>query len=151
MKSAARSSTATRKLVAHVNSARGFFAVVGVGACSGLQSMTPPLEQRRPTKENRLFRQKKSHDRGKNKGNSKPYSRRPSPAKSRQTSRGGVAHGPRVPVKSGQSMLCRQMGHCARDCPNGGSRDENHTNLKRAFGSFVGVVHDQSTTLITKP
>ena len=37
-----------------------------------------------------------------------------------------------------------------KNCPNRGSCDENQTHLKRAFGSFIGV-HDQSTTLITKP
>ena len=57
----------------------------------------------------------------------------------------------RAPVKSVQSLLCRQTRHFARDCPNRGSRDANHSHLKRAFGSFAGMVHDQSTTLITKP
>ena len=45
----------------------------------------------------------------------------------------------------------RKMGHFARDCPNRGSRDEHHAHLKRSFGSFVGMVHDQSTTVTTKP
>ena len=74
---------------------------------------------------------------------------------SRQTSSGpmsgGVAQGRRVPVKSGQCLLCRQMGHFARDCPNRGSRDDSHSHLQRAVGSFVGMVHGQSTIRITKP
>ena len=49
------------------------------------------------------------------------------------------------------SACCRQMSDFARDCPSRGSRDENHSHLKRALGSFVGMVHDQSTTPITKP
>ena len=60
-------------------------------------------------------------------------------------------HGPRSPVTTGQCLLCRQMSHFARDCPNRGSRDENQTRLKSVFGSFVAMVHDRSMTLITKP
>ena len=60
-------------------------------------------------------------------------------------------HGPRSPVTTGQCLLCRQMSHFARDCPNRGSRDENQTLLKSVFGSFVAMVHDRSMTLITKP
>ena len=60
-------------------------------------------------------------------------------------------HGPRAPVTTGQCLLCRQMSHFARDCPNRGSRDENQTLLISVFGSFVAMVHDRSMTLITKP
>ena len=91
---------------------------------------------------------------GQGKGKGKPAPRRPSPAKSRQTSsgpmRGRVAHGERAPIKSRQCLLCRQMGHFDRDRPNRGSRDENHSNLKHVFGSFAGMVRDWSATLITK-
>ena len=57
----------------------------------------------------------------------------------------------RQELYTGQCMLCRQMSDFARDCPSRGSLDENHSHLKRAFGSVVGMVRDQSTTLITKP
>ena len=50
-------------------------------------------------------------------------SRRPSPAKSRVTltgaAKGGPSHGTRI--QPGQCLLCRQMGHLARDCPNRGT------------------------------
>ena len=36
--------------------------------------------------------------------------------------RGRNAHGPRSPLKSGQCLWCRQMGHSARDSQNRGSR-----------------------------
>ena len=35
------------------------------------------------------------------------------------------------------------MGHLARDCPNRGTRDDSGINLKRAFGSFVGMTGDR--------
>ena len=46
------------------------------------------------------------------------------------------------------------MGHLARDCPNGGTRDDSGINLKRAFGSFVGMTGDKdvsSLVLTTTP
>ena len=48
-------------------------------------------------------------------------------------------------------LVVSQVSDFARDCPSRGSRDENHSHVKRALCSFVGMVHDQSTTLITKP
>ena len=50
------------------------------------------------------------------------------------------------------SAGCRQTGHFARDCLNRGSRDESHSHVERVFRQFfLEMVHDQSTTLITKP
>ena len=46
------------------------------------------------------------------------------------------------------------MGHLARDCPNRGTRDDSGINLKRAFGSFVGMTGDKdvsSLVLTTTP
>ena len=96
--------------------------------------------------------------RGRGLGKGKPPrdSRRPSPAKSRVTStgaaKGGPAHGTRI--QPGQCLLCRQMGHLARDCPNRGTRDDSGINLKRAFGSIVGMTGDRdvsSLVLTTTP
>ena len=67
--------------------------------------------------------------------------------------KGGLAqHGTRI--QPGQCLLCRQMGHLARDCPNRGTRDDSGINLKRAFGSFVGMTGDRdvsSPVLTTTP
>ena len=38
------------------------------------------------------------------------------------------------------------MGHLARDCPNRGTRDDSGINLKRAFGSFVGMTGDRDVS-----
>ena len=46
----------------------------------------------------------------------------------------------------GQCLLCRQMGHLARDCPNRGTRDDSGINLKRAFGSFVVMTGDRDVS-----
>ena len=99
-----------------------------------------------------------SEGRGRGLGEGKPPrdSPRPSPAKSRVTStgaaKGGPAHGTRI--QPGQCLLCRQMGHLARDCPNRGTRDDSGINLKRASGSFVGITGDKdvsSLVLTTTP
>ena len=90
----------------------------------------------------------KGRGRGLGKGKPPRDSRRPSPAKSRVTSTGaakeGPAHGTRI--QPGQCLLCRQMGHLARDCPNRGTRDDSGINLKRAFGSFVGMTADRDVS-----
>ena len=82
-------------------------------------------------------------------------SRRPAPAKSRMTStgtaKGGQAHGTRAHLQPGHCLLCRQIGHLARDCPNRGMRDDSGINLKRAFGSFVGMAGDASSLVFTRP
>ena len=38
------------------------------------------------------------------------------------------------------------MGHLARGCPNRGTRDDSGINLKRAFGSFVGMTGDRDVS-----
>ena len=38
------------------------------------------------------------------------------------------------------------MGHLAQDCPNRGTRDDSGINLKRAFGSFVGMTRDRDVS-----
>ena len=90
----------------------------------------------------------KGRGRGLGKGKPPRDSRRPSPAKSRVTStgaaKGGPAHGPRI--QTGQCLLCRRLGHLARDCPNRGTRDDSGINLKRAFGSFVGMTGDKDVS-----
>ena len=66
--------------------------------------------------------------------------------------KGGPAHGTRI--QPGQCLLCRQVGHLARDCPNRGTRDDSEINLKRAFGSFVVMTGDKdvsSLVLTTTP
>ena len=42
------------------------------------------------------------------------------------------------------------MGHLARDCPNRGMRDDSGINLKRAFGSFVGMTGDVPSLVFTR-
>ena len=64
--------------------------------------------------------------------------------------KGGPAHGTRAHLQPGQCLLCRQMGHLARDCPNRGMRDDSGINLKRAFGSFVGMTGDVSSLVFTR-
>ena len=90
----------------------------------------------------------KGRRRGLGKGKPSRDSRRPSPAKSRVTStgaaKGGPAHGTRI--KPSQCLLCRQMGHLARDCPNRGTRDDCGINLKRPFCSFVGMTGDRDVS-----
>ena len=105
----------------------------------------------------------KGRGRGYGKGKSPRDSRRPAPSKSRLTStgpaKGGPVHGTRAHLQPGQCLFCRQMGHMAQDCPNRGMRDDSGINLKRVFGSFVGMTgkvsslffyeagyHDDSTT-----
>ena len=63
---------------------------------------------------------------------------------------GGPAHGTRAHLQPGQCLLCRQMGHLARDCPNRGMRDDSGIHLKRAFGRFVGMTGDASSLVFTR-
>ena len=58
--------------------------------------------------------------------------------------KGGPVHGTRIQL--GQCLLCRQMGHLAWDCPNRGTRDDSGINLKRAFGSSVGMTGDRDVS-----
>ena len=146
MRNATRTFMEAKDLVSRVKHARGYFPVVDVGAFDGFQTITP--------RGSRQTGAGKGASTGKNSQASN--SRRPSPAKSRVTStgaaKGGPAHGTRI--QPGQCLLCRQMRHLARDCPNRGTRDDSGINLKRAFGSFVGMTGDRdvsSLVLTTTP
>ena len=79
MKSAARSFMDTKKLVAHVNAARGLFEVVGVGAFDALQSTTPRASAatKAPSK-GKSTSPSKSQWSCEGKSEDKPDSRRPS-------------------------------------------------------------------------
>ena len=144
MKNATRTFMEAKDLDSRVKHARGYFPVVGVGAFDGFQTMTP--------RGSRQTGSGKGANTGMNSQTGKGVprdSRRPSPAKSRVTltgtARGGPTHGTRI--QPGQCLLCRQMGHLARDCPNRGTRDDSGINLKRAFGSFVGMTGDRDVSL----
>ena len=141
---------ATRTFMeAKVTHARGYFPVVGVGAFDGFQTITPRGSRQtgagKSTSTGMNSQAGKGRGRGLGKGKPPRASRRPSPAKSRVTStgaaKGGPAHGTRI--QPDQCLLCRQMGHLARDCPNRGTRDDSGINLKRAFGSFVVMPGDK--------
>ena len=134
--------------------------MVGVGAFDGFQTITPRGSRQtgagRGANTGMNNQTSKGRGRGLGKGKRSRDSRRPSPAKSRVTStgaaKGGPAHGTRI--QPGQCLLCRQMGHLTRDCPNRGTRDDSGINLKRAFGSFVGMTRDRdvsSPVLTTTP
>ena len=153
MKNATRTFMEAKDLVSRVKHARGYFPVVGVGAFDGFQTITP-RGSRQPGSgkgANTGMNSQTGKGRGRGLGKGKPPrdSRRPSPAKSRVTlagtAKGGPAHGTRI--QPGQCLLCRQMGHLARDCPNRGTRDDSGINLKRAFGSFVGMTGDRDVSL----
>ena len=153
MKNATRTFMEAKDLVSRVKHARGYFPVVGVGAFDGFQTITP-RGSRQPGSgkgANSGMNSQTGKGRGRGLGKGKPPrdSRRPSPAKSRVTltgtAKGGPPHGTRI--QPGQCLLCRQMGHLARDCPNRGTRDDSGINLKRAFGSFVGMTGDRDVSL----
>ena len=153
MRNATRTFMEAKDLVSRVKHARGYFPVVGVGAFDGFQTITP-RGSRQPGSgkgANTGMNSQTGKGRGRGLGKGKPPrdSRRPSPAKSRVTStgtaKGGPTHGTRI--QPDQCLLCREMGHLARDCPNRGTRDDSGINLKRAFGSFVGMTGDRDVSL----
>ena len=152
MKNATRTFVEAKDLVSRVKHARGYFRVVGVGAFDGFQTITPRGSRQTGAGKGASTginsQTSKGRGRGLGKGKLPRDSRRPSPAKSRVTStgaaKGGPAHGTRI--QPGQCLLCRQMGHLARDCPNRGTRDDSGINLKRAFGSFVGMTGDKDVS-----
>ena len=82
--------------------------------------------------------------RGTGKGEGKPDSRRPSLAKSRQTSSGPMKRGCCV-ARDAVMVISRQIVQITDHV----TKITHISNVR--FGSFVGLVHDQSTTLITKP
>ena len=153
MKNATRTFMEAKDLVSRVKHARGYFPVVGVGAFDGFQTTTPRGSRQagsgKGASTGMNSQTGKGRGRGLGKGKPPRDSRRPSPAKSRVTlteaAKGGPTHGTRI--QPGQCLLCRQMGHLARDCPNRGTRDDYGINLKRAFGSFVEMTGDRDVSL----
>ena len=139
MKNATRTFVEAKDLVSRVKHARGYFLVVGVGAFDGFQTVTPRGSRQagsgKGASTGMNSQTGKGRGRGLGKGKPPRDCRRPSPAKSRVTltgaANGGPTHGTRI--QPGQCLLCRQMGHLARDCPNRGTRDDSGINLKRAF------------------
>ena len=144
MKNATRTFMEAKDLVSRVKHARGYFPVVGVGAFDGFQTMTPRGSRQTGSGKgaNTGMNSQTGKGRGRGVGKGKPPrdSRRPSPAKSRVTltgtAKGGPTHGTRV--QPGQCLLCRQMGHLARDCPNRGTRDDSGINLQTCFWQLCG-------------
>ena len=116
MKNATRTFMEAKDLVFRIKHARGHFAVVGVGAFDGFQTITPRGSRQTGAGKGAStgMNSQASEGRGRGLGKGKPPqdSRRPSPAKSRVTStgaaKGGPAHGTRI--QQGQCLLCRQMG-----------------------------------------
>ena len=156
MKNATRTFMEAKDLVSRVKLARGYFPVVGVVAFDSFQTI-PPRGSRQPgsgkgANTGMNSQTGKGRGRGVGKGKLPRDSRRPSPAKSRVTlsgtAKGGPTNGTRI--QPGQCLLCRQMEHLERDCPNRGTRDDSGINLKRAFGSFVGMTGDFSRRLHSK-
>ena len=153
MKNPARTFMEAKDLVSRVQHARGYFPAVGVGAFDGFQKIKVRGSRQAGSGKgaNTGMNSQTGKGRGRGLGKGKPPrdSRRPSPAKSRVTltgsAKGGPTHGTRI--QPGQCLLCRQMGHLARDCPNRGTRDDSGINLKRAFGSFVGMTGDRDVSL----
>ena len=152
MKNATRTFMKAKDLVSRVKHARGSFPVVGVGAFDGFQTITPRGSRQTGAGKGAStgMNSQASKGRGRGLGKGKPPrdSPRLSPAKSRVTStgaaKGGPAHGTRI--QPGQCLLCRQMGHLARDFSNRGTRDDSGINLKRAFGSFAGMTGDRDVS-----
>ena len=127
--------------------------MVGVGAFDGFQTITPRGSRQtgsgKGASTGMISQTGKRRGRGLGKGKHPRDSRRPPPAESRVTltgaAKGGPTHGTRI--QPDQCLLCRQMGHLARDCPNRGTRDDSGINLKRAFGSFVRMTGDRDVSL----
>ena len=160
VRNATRTLMEAKDLVSRVKHARGYFPVVGVGAFDGFQTITPRGSRQtgagKGTSTGMNSRVGKGRGRGLGKGKLPRDSRGPSPAKSRVTSagaaKGGPTHGTRI--QPSQCLLCRQMGHLARDCQNRGTRDDSGIYLKRAVGSFVEMTRDKdvsSLVLTTTP
>ena len=143
MKNATRTFMEARDLVSRVKYARGYFPVVGVGAFDGFQTITPRGSRQtgagKGTGTGMDSQAGKGRGRGCGKGKTPRDSRPPAPAKSRVTStgtaKGGPAHGTRAHLQPGQCLLCRH---------------DSGINLKRAFGSFVGMTRDASSLVFTR-
>ena len=144
-----RSFQEERELLARVESARGYFPVVGIGAFDGL---APPSTDREPAKSRGKGKKGKRKSTSFSQKSGKPTSlgtpgilpkphnsrveSRPPTSKKRPTeagaTRGGPHHAPRL--RPDQWMLCRQVGHRASACPNKG-KGTAFSPGKRAFGT----------------
>ena len=149
--SASRSFQEARELLARVESARGYFLVVGIAAFDGLAQ--PSTDQKPATSRGKGKKGKRKGTSSSQKGGKptslgtpgilpKPqtsrFESRPPMSKKRPneagTTRGVPQHARRL--RPGQCMLCRQVGHRASECPN----KEKATAFspgKRALGTYV--------------
>ena len=150
--SASRSFQEARELLSRLESARGYFPVVGSGAFNGLAQ---PSTDRKPAKSR--DNSKKGKRKGKSssqKGGQSPnlgtsgilpkpqtsrFESRPPMSNKRPTevgaTRGGPHHAPRL--RPDQCTLCRQVGHRASECPTKEKRLHCHLAGTYALGCAV--------------
>ena len=147
--SASRSFQEERELLSRVNSARGYFPVVGIGAFDGLAQ---PSTDRKPAKSRGTGKKGKRKGQSSSQKGGKPTNQgtngilpkpltsrsesRPPMSKKRPTgvgaTRGGPHHAPRL--RPDECMFCRQVGHRASECPNKG-KTTAFSPGNRAFGT----------------
>ena len=147
---ASRSFQEARELLARVRGARGYFPVVGIGVFDGLAQ---PSTDRKPVKSRGKGKKGKRKGKSSSQKGGKPASlgtpgilpktqnsrveSRPPMSKKHPTevgaTRGGPQSAPRL--RSGQCMLCRQVGHRASECPIKG-KPTAFSPGKRAFGAL---------------
>ena len=149
--SASRSFQEARELLSRLESARGYFPVVGSGAFNGLAQ---PSTDRKPAKSR--DNSKKGKRKGKSssqKGGQSPnlgtsgilpkpqtsrFESRPPMSNKRPTevgaTRGGPHHAPRL--RPDQCTLCRQVGHRASECPT----KEKRLHFHLAQGHLVHML-----------
>ena len=153
MKNATRTYMEAKDLVSRVKHARGDFLVVGVGAFDGFKTITPRGSRQtgsgKGASTGMNSQTGKGRGRGLGKGKPPRDSRRPSPAKSRVTfDRSCEGRTDTWNSNSTRSVFTLSSnGTSGRDCPNRGTRDDSGINLKRAFGSFVGMTGDRDVSL----
>ena len=129
--SASRSFQETRELLSRVESARGYFPVIGIGSFDALAQPSPdrrPAKSLGKGKKGKRNRNSSSQKSGKStwhldKTTDLTFRVSESPTEAGAT-RGGPHHAPHF--RPDQFMLCRQIGHRASDCPNKGKRLHFH-------------------------
>ena len=165
MRNATRTFMEAKDLVSRVNHARGYFPVVGVGSFGvgsfdGFQTITPRGSRQTGAGKGTSTGMNSQTGKGRGRGTRKREtpSRFPTPIASQIQSDINRSCEGRTDtwtrIQPGQCLLCHQMGHLARDCPNRGTRDDSGINLKRAFGSFDVMTGDKdvsSLVLTTTP
>ena len=149
--SASRSFQEARELLSRVESARGYYPVVGIGA---FDSLAQPSTNRTPAKSRGKGKKGKRKGKSSLQKGGKPTNRGtpgilPKPQTSRSEShppmskkrptevgatRGRPHHAPRL--RPDQCMLCRQVGHRASECPNKG-KETAFSPGKQAFGTYA--------------